>query len=81
MTYLIFVFGDKSINSLVKGLSSVALVCMLFSEVSSMEDRAERGCWGDLKPLLPHARYKVEKLGMEFARTMCKGRIGQPCQS
>lgn len=30
MTYLIFVFGDKSINSSVKGLSSVALVCMLF---------------------------------------------------
>lgn len=42
--------------------------------MSSMEDRAERGCCGDLKPLLPHARYKVKKLGMEFARTMCKGR-------
>ena len=59
----------------------MALVCMLFSGVRGMEDRAEGGCWGYLKPLLPHARCKVEKLGMEFARTMCKGRIGQPGQN
>ena len=64
-----------------KGLSSVALVSMLFSGVMGTEDGAEGDFWGDLKPLLPHARYKVEKLGVEFSRTMCKGRIGQPCQS
>lgn len=30
VTSLVFVFGDKAINSSVKGMNSVALVCILF---------------------------------------------------